>query len=130
MRLFGIDFSDQPYRPERDAEIREHLANERTLLAWVRTGVGLMSVGFVLERAGALATGVSGGQSMILASEIFGLALVGLGCVTLVLGAIQFFRNRRMIAAGVFVARSGPYIILVAGSLTLAVSFIVFTLLL
>ena len=39
LRLFGKDFSDEPYRPERDAEIREHLANERTLLAWVRTGV-------------------------------------------------------------------------------------------
>ena len=39
----------------RDAEIREHLANERTLLAWVRTGIGLISIGFVIERAGVLA---------------------------------------------------------------------------
>jgi hypothetical protein len=26
---------------EHDTEVREHLANERTLLSWVRTGVGL-----------------------------------------------------------------------------------------
>ncbi len=29
---------------------REHLANERTLLAWTRTSIGLMAFGFVLER--------------------------------------------------------------------------------
>lgn len=66
---------DEPYRPKRDAEIREHLANERTLLAWVRTGVSLISVGFVLERAGALAAGTlgAGGKDTALASEVSGL---------------------------------------------------------
>ncbi len=34
-------------------EAREHLANERTLLAWVRTGVSLISFGLVIERIGA-----------------------------------------------------------------------------
>ena len=29
-------------------EVREHLANERTLLAWVRTGVSLISFGLVV----------------------------------------------------------------------------------
>src|SRR5438270_8639358 len=28
----------------------EHLANERTFLAWVRTNIALMSLGFVLAR--------------------------------------------------------------------------------
>ena len=32
---------------------REHLANERTLLAWVRTGVSLISFGLVVQRVGA-----------------------------------------------------------------------------
>ena len=39
---------------EHAPEVREHLANERTLLSWVRTGVGLISLGIVVERAGAL----------------------------------------------------------------------------
>jgi uncharacterized membrane protein YidH (DUF202 family) len=34
-------------------EVREHLANERNLFSWVRTEVGLISVGMVVERAGA-----------------------------------------------------------------------------
>ena len=32
---------------ERATGVREHLANERTLLSWVRTGVGLISLGIV-----------------------------------------------------------------------------------
>jgi putative membrane protein len=32
---------------------REHLANERTLLAWVRSGVSLISFGLVIQRVGA-----------------------------------------------------------------------------
>lgn len=63
------------------------------------------------------------------ASELFGLALVALGCLTLVVGAMQFFRNRRMIVAGVFASSSAPYMIVVAGSLLLAVAFVLYTVL-
>jgi putative membrane protein len=31
---------------------RDHLANERTFLAWVRTSLGLIGLGFVLARMG------------------------------------------------------------------------------
>lgn len=89
----------------------------------------MISVGFVVERAGALASGTPGGQQTVLTSEVFGLALVALGCLTLVVGAMQFFRNRRMIIAGVFSAMSTPYMVIVAGSLLLAGTFIVYTVL-
>ncbi len=125
MKWFGS--GDKRYRPKRDAEVREHLANERTLLAWVRTGVGLISVGFVVERAGAIAAGSPGGGSSAGVSEIFGLALAGLGCLTLVVGAVQFLRNRKMILDGVYAANAAPYMIIIVGSLLLAVAFIVFT---
>ena len=122
--------SGEPYRPKRDAEIREHLANERTLLAWVRTGVSLISVGFVLERAGALAGGIlgAGGKGTVLAAEIFGLALIAIGCLALVVGSIQFFRNRQLIIEGVFSPSYAPYMVIVVLSLVLAVSFIIYTL--
>ena len=42
--------------PERTAletaRAREHLANERTLLAWIRTALALMGMGFVVARFG------------------------------------------------------------------------------
>jgi uncharacterized membrane protein YidH (DUF202 family) len=31
---------------------RVHMANERTFLAWVRTSIGIMAFGFVVERFG------------------------------------------------------------------------------
>ncbi|MGE3820062.1 MAG: YidH family protein, partial [Isosphaeraceae bacterium] len=33
-------------------KVRDHLANERTFLAWVRTALGLIGFGFVLARMG------------------------------------------------------------------------------
>jgi putative membrane protein len=40
-------------RPERpESRIRDHLANERTFLAWIRTALGLIGIGFVLARMG------------------------------------------------------------------------------
>ncbi len=34
------------------SRVRDHLANERTFLAWVRTTLGLIGLGFVLARMG------------------------------------------------------------------------------
>ena len=109
--------------PRREAEVREHLANERTLLSWVRTGVGLISIGLVVERAGALA----GAQDVpIGASGIFGVALALLGCLTLVIGTAQFLRNRRRIIEGDFTPAVAAYLVIVAGSMALAAAFVVY----
>ncbi len=105
---------------ERATEVREHLANERTLLSWVRTGVGLISLGIVVERAGALVSQRVPGNI----SELLGLALAVLGCVTLGLGTYQFLRNRRQIARGEFLPTAGVYLVVVAGGLALGGLFI------
>jgi len=34
----------------RDTKLREHLANERTFLAWIRTSIALMGLGFVIVK--------------------------------------------------------------------------------
>jgi putative membrane protein len=111
-----------------ETEIREHLANERTLLSWVRTGVSLISIGLVVERAGALvdASMKVGSTST---SELFGLALALLGALTLVLGTTQFLKNRRRISTGEFVPSAAAYLIIVAGSLTFAGAFVIYVLL-
>jgi putative membrane protein len=41
-----------PPDPRRSNRTRDHLANERTYLAWVRTSLGLIGLGFVLARMG------------------------------------------------------------------------------
>ena len=123
----------QPHNEHREpqehggTEIREHLANERTLLSWVRTGVSLISIGLVVERAAALvdASMKVGSTS---ASELFGLALALLGALTLVIGTIQFLNNRRRISTGEFVPSVAAYLIIVAGSLAFAGAFVIYVL--
>lgn len=34
----------------QNATLRDHLANERTFLAWIRTSIGIMAFGFVVEK--------------------------------------------------------------------------------
>ena len=108
----------------RDDEtvVREHLANERTLLSWVRTGVGLISLGLVVERLGAQVSDAA-------TSGAFGVALALLGCLTLVMGTGQFLRTRRGISTGEFVPAVAAYMVVVAGSLALAGAFMIFVLL-
>ena len=113
---------------QRETETREHLANERTLLSWVRTGVSLISIGLVVERAGALVD-ASMKVGPTSASELFGLALALLGALTLVLGTTQFLNNRRRISTGEFVPSVAAYLIIVAGSLAFAGAFIIYVLL-
>ena len=123
----------QPHNEHREpqehggTEIREHLANERTLLSWVRTGVSLISIGLVVERAAALvdASMKVGSTS---ASELFGLALALLGALTLVIGTTQFLNNRRRISTGEFVPSVAAYLIIVAGSLVFAGAFVIYVL--
>ena len=102
--------------------VREHLANERTLLAWVRTGVSLISFGFVIERLG---TEVSTSA----ASGLFGVALAILGIVALIMGTAHYLRSRRGIENGEFVSAASAYLIVVAGSLVLAGAFIIYVIL-
>lgn len=87
-------------RPPSVRNRRVHMANERTFLAWVRTSIGLMAFGFVVERFALFvrqiahflgtAAGMQPSQSRGYAS-IFGIVLVGLGAV---LGVFSYARFR------------------------------------
>lgn len=37
-------------KPEKPKNTSDHLANERTFLAWIRTGIGIMAFGFVVVK--------------------------------------------------------------------------------
>src|SRR5829696_2703266 len=115
-------------REHGGTEIREHLANERTLLSWVRTGISLISLGLVVERAGALAKAANFQVGSTSGSEFFGLGLALLGALTLILGTTQFLRNRRGIATGKFESSVTAYLIIVAGSLAFAGAFAIYVL--
>lgn len=100
--------TDHRSRPpgQSASRVRDHLANERTFLAWVRTALGLIGLGFVLARMGlflrqlALAEGGLAAPRGLRAGREF----LIVGVVVLILGtalsgwtAWHFERNRHAI---------------------------------
>jgi putative membrane protein len=80
------------------ADPRVYFAAERTLLAWVRTGLTVMGLGFVVARFGLFLTLMSassvspaGGHHSHWPSSVLGIALVLLGAGA-ILGALQNHR--------------------------------------
>lgn len=78
---------------------RVHMANERTFLAWIRTSIGIMAFGFVVEKFALFVRQIS----YFLGKEIpppshgyssfFGIFLVGLGAL---MGVLSFIRYKKV----------------------------------
>lgn len=83
-----------------EAQFRDHAANERTLLAWIRTGVALMAFGFAIARFGLFLREMASIPTIqqapkSLGSGWFGVAMVVLGLVTNVAATIRYLRIRK-----------------------------------
>jgi len=78
---------------------RVHMANERTFLAWIRTSIGIMAFGFVVEKFALFVRQIS----YILGKEVvppprgyssfFGISLVALGAL---IGVLSFIRYKKV----------------------------------
>ncbi|MCA1599950.1 MAG: DUF202 domain-containing protein, partial [Chloroflexi bacterium] len=101
-------------------EMRDHLANVRTFLAWVRTAITIMAFGFVVARFGLLLRELPGASSHVGSvhfSSFIGVALVGMGAMFLILAIVNFLAVRRQIEQQKVVLSVGIPIFL-AGMLT------------
>lgn len=88
---------------------RVYFAAERTFLAWIRTGLGLMGVGFAVSRFGLFLREFAGrqGQTRVstnIHSVLSGVALVVLGVIVLVAATFRHFQVTRELALGRWVA--------------------------
>jgi putative membrane protein len=85
-------------------KVSDHLANERTFLAWVRTGIAVIGLGFVIERFGlflrelGLKVGIASGSSLHY-SKWLGIGVTILGVVLLIVALFNFLHIRRSIDA-------------------------------
>jgi putative membrane protein len=88
---------------------RDHLANERTFLAWIRTSLAVIGLGVLV---GKLI------ETDGLAAEVIGIAMVGFGAVMLVYSIGRYERTLALLNKGLFsAARWGPIIVAVLGVL-------------
>jgi len=85
---------------------RDHAANERTFLAWVRTGIAVIAFGFLVERfdlfLSYLARATPHPRAVMphnSLANIAGLTLIVLGIIMIVVAALRFHRTSREIDA-------------------------------
>lgn len=102
----------------------EYLANERTFLAWIRTCIAIISLGFVVAKFGVwlrqLAVGINprakvNGTGM---SVPIGIAMMALGSVLAVLAAWHYHAVNQGIERG-DVGANRPLVIIVAVAVAL-----------
>ena len=79
--------------PFNGPEWQVFLAAERTLLAWVRTGIAVIGLGFVVARFGLVVRLLAPGEHPHLGpSTALGVGLVLLGSVATATASVQFVR--------------------------------------
>lgn len=89
---------------------RDHMANERTFLAWIRTSIGIMAFGFVVEKFSIFIRQIdlflvksnspvliSTPTSLQGYSSIFGVCLVALGSLICLLAFIKYVKIKKQI---------------------------------
>ncbi len=119
----------------RETRTREHLANERTLLAWVRTAIALMGLGFVVARFGlflrqlTVESGRTGDAEALGLSTPIGVSMVAAGLLAMVLASIRFFRARAQIQRGSFEPEIFTELVITAITLAGGAGLIVYLLL-
>ena len=95
---------------------RDHLANERTFLAWIRTALAVIGLGVLV---GKLI------ETDGLVAEVIGIAMVGFGAAMLIYSISRYERTITLLNEGQFsAARWGP-IVLAALGLFIAVGALI-----
>jgi putative membrane protein len=120
------DPSSSPDAPPPPAEtLRLHQANERTMLAWIRTGIALMAFGFAIARFGVFLREVASvGRLPVtaphsLGSAWVGAALVALGMMANLMATIRYGRIRASIERGNVGAPSALMVYVLGATATL-----------
>ncbi|MCH5686864.1 DUF202 domain-containing protein [Niabella sp. W65] len=97
---------NQPVKKTND-----HLANERTFLAWVRTAIGIMGFGFVVVKFSLFVKQVSimlGRETVVQQrgySSAIGIVLVAIGALISLLAFLNYKRSARKLTLTVTAAR-------------------------
>lgn len=84
----------------------DHLANERTFLAWIRTSIGIIGLGFVVVKFSIFIRQISAalGEKNIHPptgySPVIGILLVVLGSLATLFSYIRYIKTKKMLDEG------------------------------
>ena len=115
---------------------RVHMANERTFLAWIRTSIGIMAFGFVVEKFALFMKQIS----VILGKSIFentmppshgyssivGIFLVGFGTLLCLLAYVRYKKIERQIDEDKYQTSSGLDLLLLLAVLTVGIFLVIY----
>jgi putative membrane protein len=92
---------------ERDPRV--YFAAERTFLAWIRTGLGLMGIGFAVSRFGLFLREFSAGSAHLPAQTTglslwSGVMLVALGVIVTLSAVVRHIQLVRELRSGTWIA--------------------------
>jgi putative membrane protein len=95
------DIRDLKQQQQKLHHVSEHLANERTILAWIRTAIAVMTLGVGINRFSLFLVEFSkivpGGKTANVHAEQLGVALVGLGLLVMLGGTWHYIHVARAI---------------------------------
>jgi putative membrane protein len=86
----------------------DHLANERTFLAWIRTSIGIMAFGFVVVKFSLFLKQISIilGKGIVDQSKgyssVAGIVLVIVGAITAILSYIRYKKTEKQLDEGYY----------------------------
>lgn len=115
---------------------RVHMANERTFLAWIRTSIGIMAFGFVVEKFALFMKQMSIilGKSPIEInmppsheySSIVGIFLVGFGTLMSLLSFVRYKKVERQIDKDTYQSSSILDILLLLAVLVVGIFLVIY----
>ncbi|MET3683798.1 putative membrane protein [Alkalibacillus flavidus] len=76
--------------------IQQHLANERTYLAWIRTALAIMGIGFLIVNIHFSTNANMNGRSDQLV-EMIGVLSVLIGLIAIIFSTIHYVRKKKQI---------------------------------
>lgn len=94
---------NKPSLPNRPAGPADHLANERTFLAWIRTSIALIGFGFVIVKFALFVKQISIalGEKTVLPgkgySAVIGVIMVALGAVMAALAYLRYINVEKQL---------------------------------
>ncbi|WP_226529720.1 YidH family protein [Metabacillus niabensis] len=101
--------------------IQQHLANERTFLAWVRTAIAIIGVGFLVSN---LHENMEPNLSRVsdYLANIIGITSVGVGILTIIMATIAYLRKYKAINEQTF--RTPKITVITLGIFVVVIAFI------